>query len=330
MTSLNDLLNKSGDPLLFTRLDGGIIWANQAALSLFEISQNQPFPSIFKLLSEPDARRVLGVKSFESVPVKYKQSALTAIVTDVTGAGLDDEAVMIMFKPVSSSSDTAQKEEWLVTVAHDIKSPLGAIFGYADTLLDTPIGSGLSDVHRHLVTRIRASASRALDLVRNFQHLSAIEIRGVAASSTLIDVNKAVREVLESTWREDSMAPPVNLITGEPSLARIDRSHLERVLSNLLTNAIKFSPPDAPVTIKTWAEPQRACISFHNGGKSIPESEIRNLFKRYSRLSNSSDKPGTGLGLYIVQKIVTGVGGNVEVESSVKDGTTFTIRIPGA
>jgi signal transduction histidine kinase len=223
-----------------------------------------------------------------------------------------------------------EKQEWLTSAAHDLKNPLSAIFGYADTLLDTPAGAGMSPDQRMILGRIRGTASRATELVRNYQHLSLLALKGIAQSGTRSDLNGAIHDLLNTTWREDPEHPRVvvNLLS-EALPALIDRLHLDRILSNLFSNALKFSPPNSTVTVRSGRDDSGfAWVSFNNSGAPIAEAELATLFTPFNRLSNSRGKPGSGLGLTIVRRIVDGLGGRISVSSSQEEGTTFTVKLP--
>jgi len=107
-----------------------------------------------------------------------------------------------------------------------------------------------------------------------------------------------------------------------------DEAQLERVLWNLVGNAIKFTPKGGAVTVRSWVENKKVCLSVSDTGKGIPRDELPLLFREFRRLRGSAKVGGTGLGLFIVKTIVEAHGGAVEVESEEGKGSTFTIRLP--
>ena len=116
-----------------------------------------------------------------------------------------------------------------------------------------------------------------------------------------------------------------------PSL-RGDAHQLERLMLNLLTNAIKFSDPGAAVTLRATRGDDDARIEVEDHGMGIPESEQGRLFSRFFRSSTAQERavPGTGLGLVIAKTAVDNHGGTIDVASTPGEGTTFTVRLPGA
>jgi signal transduction histidine kinase len=111
-----------------------------------------------------------------------------------------------------------------------------------------------------------------------------------------------------------------------------DGDRLEQALGNLLANALKYSPPDSPVTVHAEGGPGSAVLRVHNLGAPIPDEELPHVFSAWRRGRKSRPEGGSagglGLGLYITSQIVRGHGGDVEVSSSTVGGTTFTVRLP--
>jgi signal transduction histidine kinase len=333
MTDLDTLFTAAAEPLVLVKETGRVTWANASfQLAFGTMSQ---VPTLEAILPRQQAHSLLTTQHYLACEVEPTQGPLTgqrqtAIALDVSSGSLEERLFLILFASAAAESALVkEKEQWLSTVAHDLKNPLSAIFGYSDTLLDTPLGQGLTAGQREILARIRATAARATELVRNYQHISHIALRGVSQTSTRTDVNSAIHDVLQSTWREDPQHPRVALdLLAESLPAAIDRLYLDRILSNLFSNALKFSPPDSTVTIRTGRTSRGPWISFHNWGAPIPMEEHSKMFAPYSRLSTSKGKPGSGLGLSIVKQIVDGLGGCVHVQSTAQGGTTFTVELP--
>lgn len=330
MNTVQDLIAASSDPCLLVR-DGKVAWENAAAAQL---ANSLGCPTLGDCITAETWPELRSSAAFSSVSLVLQgaeklQVRQTALIVDVSSGGLDDEASLIFLKSAPSEEVAASEQlEWLATAVHDLKNPLGAIFGYADTLLDTPTGNDLSENHRHLINRIRASAHRALELMRNIQLLSVVELRGHLPRGTSCNLEQSVRNVVDMTWREDPVSPQVDLdLDPRGILVRMDRGQLERIVSNLFSNALKFSPPDDVVAVKSCRSGSDALLIFRNGGNIIPPDELAQLFGRYKRLNNSRNIPGSGLGLYIVKQLITAAGGSIEA-SSTPEGTSFKLKLP--
>ncbi len=330
----SEILRTAPDPILLVDSSGVALWLNDAAQNVLPKDIESE-----GLLSFLDKESLLTIgktshySTLEVVPHHGTMAGLrqSAIILDVSQNDLEERSLLIMLTSTKAEGATLkEKQEWLTSAAHDLKNPLSAIFGYADTLLDTPAGAGMSPDQRMILGRIRGTASRATELVRNYQHLSLLALKGIAQSGTRSDLNGAIHDLLNTTWREDPEHPRVvvNLLS-EALPALIDRLHLDRILSNLFSNALKFSPPNSTVTVRSGRDDSGfAWVSFNNSGAPIAEAELATLFTPFNRVSNSRGKPGSGLGLTIVRRIVDGLGGRISVSSSQEEGTTFTVKLP--
>jgi signal transduction histidine kinase len=308
--------------------DRTVVWLNPAARALFGADSSRLSVELIDAWGSLGPRGCAEEPRFVTLhsvagPCRCKTSSV-----DLSDGGLDGERWLILLQPVGANGAGAEESEddWFATVAHDLRNPLGAIFGYADTLLDTPIGASLNAKQRELVARIRSSGQRALELLRNVQLLTHLGARPAAIPGDVLDLAKTIRTVVDTTWREDPTTPAVEVLLPETPLPVIlPRVDAERIVSNLFSNALKFALPGSKVTVKASAEGPFAEISVTNTGKPIPPEERNKLFGKFSRLSNSRDTPGTGLGLYIVRSLVERARGTAEVDSD--DSGRITVRI---
>jgi len=328
---LSQLLDRSHDPLLLVDRQGTICWTNIVGRQLLPPAGSDP-PHLRDLLGADDLQRVLAADLLESLslPVQSPRGALrlSFIILEISAGVYEEQHLLILCSSVPPALAVQHaSSEALATIAHDLKNPIGAIFGYADTLLDTPLGDGMTQKQRAVVERLRATASRSIELIRNHQFLLTASLRPQHVRQAKSDVNAAIRSVIEYCWRESG--PPLQLILTEaPLLARIDRLQLERVLANLVTNALAYTPSGGTVTIRTQADAAWALLSVHNTGSCITADEQATIFQMNTRGASSRGTSGSGLGLYIVRTTVEACGGRVDLESSPEKGTTFTVRVP--
>lgn len=216
--------------------------------------------------------------------------------------------------------------ELLAMLAHDLKNPIGAVFGYADILLDTPTGEGLSPKQIEILTRIRSTSSRCMELIRNYLYLAQSQDDKLTLRIAPLELNAAVRSVVDTTWREEAQAACVELeLTDKPGMILADNFALERLIANLFSNALQYSPPNSKVIIKTFLDGEDLVLEINNQGTPISEQDLPHVFERYYRGSNSKGTRGSGLGLYIVKQIAVALGATLSV-SSTQNGTTFRVQ----
>lgn len=326
-------LYRASDPVLLVDDSGTVLYGNLRSNELFgrDFAQKRPLTEI---LSEPISRQILQLDHYTSVEAEVDTNLgkvrQTVVASDVSAGDPDAVLLLLVFKSVPPESRRIdERQEFLASIAHDLKNPLGAIFGYADALLDTPAGEGLSEKQRDVIARMRNTASRSIDLVRNYQHLSALRTSTITVSGSPIDLNMVVKSVVDYTWREDSSVAPLKVeISRRPLPVRVERIQLERIISNLLTNALKYTPKNEKISIKTWTEDGKALFMINNTAPVIDKSELPLLFERYGRTTSSAGKSGSGLGLYIVKFLLDALRGSIAVKSRQGEGTTFTVTLP--
>lgn len=334
---------ESTDPIFISDGAGTILYSNRAANALIQSFAQGDKSRLACIVPADKLDPLLAAEQHTCVEVKLTppnlESGKVAIrqavfAFDISSADPGSDLRIIILKSVTPQTQRVlEHEEFLSTVAHDLKNPLGALFGYADTLLDTPAGKGLNDNQKQVVSRMRATAARSIDMVRNYQQLSVLRSGGIFPSNKVTDLNTVVQSVIDYTWRENHYAPALEVrLSKDPLSVRVEKIHLDRVLSNLFGNALKYTPPEGHISINSGLEKtplgEQAVFEIRNSAPIIAADEIPTLFDRYSRASSSSGTSGTGLGLYIVKYILNAVKGSVEVESNEKQGTLFRVRLP--
>jgi hypothetical protein len=197
-------------------------------------------------------------------------------------------------------------------------------------LLDGDAGE-LAAMQRQLLEAVDRNARRLDTLVGDLLLLSRIESGTLRLQLRDVSVQDLVEGALEALTakRAADVRLDVNL-PGEPVLLRGDPDQLERVLTNLISNALKFTPPGGRVEVGVASGPERVKLWVSDTGIGIPETELSQIFDRFFRTSRSQEanRPGTGLGLTIVKSIVEQHRGTIAASANPDGGTTFTVTMP--
>ncbi len=212
-------------------------------------------------------------------------------------------------------------------LSHDIRNPLNVIFNYADMIGDE---AGLSTGARQLLQRIKDNAASTLNLVCNFVELGRIEGGTLALDRRPMCLVALVREVIA---RQEAVGASRGVTlslaaTNEMPHVPADSAYMERALTNLIGNALKFSPDGATVTVHLAREDGCVAISVSDTGPGITRDDIGRIFEKYRRGRATASVEGSGLGLFIVRSVVDAHGGTIDVQSEPGAGATFTIRVP--
>ncbi len=221
------------------------------------------------------------------------------------------------------------QREILSTTTHDLKGPLGAIAVSCDVLLDAPG----KDARAHaLVERIATSANSAINLIEQFLSMRRIEEGAFVMRPVTTEVASLVRGVVESfalTAKTRGLRISEK-IDDEDAIGCVDALGFERVLTNLFSNAIKFSKSGGEIEVALKRNISGISLIVRDYGAGMEPGDAKRLFQRYSRLSEHSSVSGSGLGLFIVKCIVSAHGGVIDVRSAVGKGTAFEVFFPDA
>ncbi len=223
------------------------------------------------------------------------------------------------------------RDEFLSIAAHEMKTPMTSLTGYAQVLqrrFARDKTSGERD--RRAVDVIAAQAERLSRLIAAPLDVSRIETGHFTLDRQLVDLPGLVRRVVEEAQPAldrhtlELRAPDGGLVVEGDAL------RLEQVLQNLIQNAIKYSPEGGPVNVRVDERAGRAAISVSDKGIGVPAEAQPRLFQRFFRAANlaGSSISGMGIGLYVVREIVSRHGGTVDVASQEGEGSTFTISLP--
>lgn len=224
------------------------------------------------------------------------------------------------------------KRQLLCALAHDIKTPLNVIRGHAELLAESSVGYQTHRERLVSVESIRKNVDCIAKMITDFLHTAKLETSAPDKAKDLVQMNVIVEDVVLQqmvTAREKNLKLAIELNGNlEPILGDFDQ--LQRVLWNLVSNAIKFTASGGHIAVTAQMIKKNIVVKVKDTGIGIPKDEIPSLFSEFHRLTGSLNTEGTGLGLFIVKTIVEDHGGSIAVESETGVGTTFTITLPKA
>ncbi|MGA8762623.1 MAG: HAMP domain-containing sensor histidine kinase [Candidatus Sulfotelmatobacter sp.] len=240
----------------------------------------------------------------------------------------------------------------LASAAHDLKTPLAIMNGYVDILQSEKLGS-LNDRQREVLRDMQVSGKRLQQFIQDFLTYSALETGGLKMRFEMGDINLCLSEVwrLWSTRFHDKGLPLYFLANDKLPTFPFDSPKLERVISNLLENAFKFTPAGGTVWLhaephmwerravvepaaagerrrQNMAQPNSVKVSVSDTGPGIPAEFHLEVFDDFFRLPTNESQEGMGLGLAIARRLVNGMGGKIWVESDQSGGCKFSFLIP--
>jgi signal transduction histidine kinase len=219
--------------------------------------------------------------------------------------------------------------EFLSGVSHDLKNPLGVIQSLADLLLEGNAGA-LTEQQANLVRRIHATARRGITFALNLVDAARIETGRLVLKRRLVGVQQIVEDALSLVRSAGDLKGLTLRCMVEPDLPAVwvDPVQMERVLCNLVGNAIKFTPPAGKVNVLVRRRGDQVILLVCDDGPGIPSHELATIFQKYRSPTSSVATDSSGFGLFIVKGIVEAHGGTVQIDSAPGRGTTATVSLP--
>jgi len=223
------------------------------------------------------------------------------------------------------------KSDMIAVTSHDLKSPLSAIIGYA-SLLEQYFSSLEEEKKIYYIKRIEEEGQKQLAFINKLLDLYRIESGTIDLERTYERLDFIVNDCIS---RQQHIAAERNItielsVQGTPEASLLDPLRMEQVISNILSNGIKFSPADKRILVRFFQDEQSITVEVCDCGKGIDEEEILHIFDRYymGRTNFDIRAEGSGLGLYIVKNIISLHGGTVSARNRPKGGSCFSVQIP--
>ena len=241
---------------------------------------------------------------------------------------IEAEQALRRSEEVAASASKA-KSEFLSSMSHELRTPMNAILGFTQ-LLETEPDAPLTETQKKFVHQILKAGSHLLGLIDQVLDLARIEAGKLSLSVEPVGVKALVEEALGMVQHMLSQRniTPVTVEVGDLRVAA-DYGRLRQVVLNLLSNAVKYNRPGGQIWVSASEAGGKVKIAVKDTGPGIPCERLDELFKPFSRLAmQSGDIEGTGIGLALSKRIVEAMGGEIGVDTTEGEGSTFWLTLP--
>ncbi|TWP18027.1 PAS domain-containing protein [TM7 phylum sp. oral taxon 352] len=264
---------------------------------------------------------------------------LVSIVSSPVGT--DGEGIIVVFRDITKEkAEEREQAEFISTASHEMRTPVASIEGYLGLALN-PATAHIDEKARDFITKAHESAQHLGRLFQDLLDISKVEDGRMKNNPKIINVNEFLKDIFDglATKADEKQLnyifmPDIIDEGKEKSLqpifyANIDPDHFREVVSNLIENAIKYTP-SGEVVVNITGDDKQISVSVKDSGIGIPAEDIPHLFQKFYRVDNSDTREigGTGLGLYLSRRLAEAMSGNLRVESKYKEGSTFYLEIP--
>ena len=264
---------------------------------------------------------------------------LVSIVSSPVGT--DGEGIIVVFRDITKEkAEEREQAEFISTASHEMRTPVASIEGYLGLALN-PATAHIDEKARDFITKAHESAQHLGRLFQDLLDISKVEDGRMKNNPKIINVNEFLKDIFDGLATKANekqlnyiFMPDIVGESKEKSLqpifyANIDPDHFREVVSNLIENAIKYTP-SGEVVVNITGDDKQISVSVKDSGIGIPAEDIPHLFQKFYRVDNSDTREigGTGLGLYLSRRLAEAMSGNLRVESKYKEGSTFYLEIP--
>jgi two-component system phosphate regulon sensor histidine kinase PhoR len=339
---MHTIVNCMADGVVVTNREGEVVLCNSTYLQLLGVNTPPPQPGpLAAYLNDPAITEAIssllagsGQDEKKLISQELCQNGIHLRALSAPFFGLDDQILgtVTVFHDVSHFKALDEmKNDFVRMVSHELRSPLAAIQQQHAVILDGLAGD-LTAKQRELLTRAHAKIQGLLDLINDLLDVARIESGYGQIQQVPLDLRPILTEILELLrTRATHQQITLRLETLEDlPLIQADRRSMEEVFTNLVSNAINYSPDGGEVTVAVIPRADYLEVLVRDQGIGIEAEELPKIFDKFYRVKNPKTRQviGTGLGLALVKGLIEAHRGVVEVESVVGTGTTFHVKLP--
>ena len=321
------------DGLIAFNIEEEIIHINRAAKIFLNIEEEKTFSEIFsKFDVDINLEKIIYLDNWTSSEQKLNvgERTINLFFAPFKNENGRPAGVIVVIQDITEHVKLdSMRKRFVADVSHELKTPITSIMGYADTLLENEVDGETS---KKFLGRISTEASRMSRLVSDLLTLSRYDTSRVMSDKTEFDLGELVKYTFEGLDIEMKKKNQIGecFVTANVPPVYADKSGIERVVINILTNAIKYTPEGGTIKVYVGFVYNDAYIKIIDSGIGIPKEDLDKIFERFYRVDKSRTREmgGTGLGLSIAKEILDRNDGMIDIKSEVGKGTEVVIRIP--
>ncbi len=343
-SKLRTIVNSMGDGILVINQEKQLVLWNPAAINMLhlkeklEIGRNFreviPYSTLVDIIERafsPDESRYTTLSEEITLPPPESRTLMVnvSVIRDEKGQEL---GVVSTLRDITSLKEIEKvKSQFVSMVTHELRAPLAAIESYLNAYLTGAIGND-PQMNRQMLERARQRAHSLLELVDDLLQYSRLESRSIKRKKELLNIADIIVSTVE-LMKNQGESKEIRFIVDVPDrlpLIEADRTEMEQLFTNLISNAIKYNVKKGSVIVRAKPNNNFLEVTVEDTGIGIDEEDIPHIFDEFYRVSGPQTRytPGTGLGLSIVKKIVESNFGRIDVESKINKGTTFKVSFP--
>ncbi len=322
------------DGIITFNTQGNLIHANATLYKILGIlKQIEKVSQLNKILgTKIDINKYKSSRNSElkTEEIYYEDKILNVVIVNYLNDKYETEGIIIMVQDVTEQRKLDNmRKEFVANVSHELRTPLTTVKGYVETLID---GVDDKNMSNKFLKVINNEADRMTFLVKDLLELSRFDNRQIKFDMVSTDIYELVNDVCmaQRIQAENKNQTLKSLIPSGKLMITVDPNRISQVITNILSNAIKYSEEKAKITVTSKIEQNKVYIVVKDTGMGIPKEDLPRIFERFYRVDKARSRSmgGTGLGLAIAKEIMQAHGGDIYIESIYKTGTTAYIVFP--
>ena len=321
------------DGVIAFNINGDIIHINLAARTYLNITDNMKFEEIFEKFDvDINMEKIIYLENWTSSEKKVT---------------VDDRVINLFFAPFKNENDRpagvivviqditehvkldSMRKQFVADVSHELQTPITSIIGYSETLLESEVEP---ELQKNFLNRISSEANRMSYLVKDLLTLSRYDTSKIKIEKKEFDLGELVKYIFEGLKFEMDKKNQTGecFVTADVPLVYADKSGIERVIINILTNAIKYTNDGGTIKVYVGFVYNDAYIKIIDNGIGMTKEDLEKIFERFYRVDKARTREmgGTGLGLSIAKEILDKNDSRIDIKSEFGKGTEVVIRIP--
>lgn len=342
-----ELINPAAQKLIGWGKNDAIGLDYKSVLKIVDARDKELDPANDPVKQALESNKSVHVDTYSLLTADTNKKFLASIT--VSPVGSLGSGVIVVFRDITNEkAEEREQAEFISTASHEMRTPVASIEGYLGLALN-PQTAQVDEKAREYIGKAQEAAKHLGRLFQDLLDVSRADDGRLSNNPKVVDVvplvgdvvqgllSKATEKGLTVEYKPDpdyTLPPGKGTERGERVLSQVlyvnvDNDHLREVVSNLVENAIKYTPSGS-VTVDAEGDEQHVTISISDSGIGIPKEDLPHLFQKFYRVDNTETREigGTGLGLYLCRKLTEAMGGQIWAESEYKKGSTFYVRFP--
>lgn len=329
------ILKNMADGIVAFDLNGKILHMNHAAARMFDVNgKNLDFDSFFSVIGVKNLSldEIVNSDAEKNIQIKTDDAVINVHIAPYKAEKGTAEGVIAAFQDVTKQQKLDDsRRAFVADVSHELRTPITNIKSYSETLLDADVDD--EETRKSFLKVINSEADRMTRLVKDLLVLSQLDYSKAKFRFEEVDIREFLEGIMNAMRIEaKNRNMTFELITRNnvPEFVELDRDRMNQVITNVISNAFKYTKDGGHITVILSAVEKSILISVIDTGIGIPEKDIKMVFERFYRVDKARSRAegGTGLGLAIAREIVKAHSGNITLESEYNKGTTVIITLP--